>query len=69
MTFTMSGRRVPYEWMPLAMANGIEWSLERRGMPDRFDCLYKSGPANKMLWYVGAFLAIAYRPQWAQAKP
>lgn len=56
MNFTDCGTFVRKEWAPLAFANGVEWSEQRREQKDRFDCLYNRGVANKALWYMGAVL-------------
>jgi len=37
MTFTDCGTKVSWDWMPLAMANGIEWAQRNR----RFEALYR----------------------------
>ena len=65
MLHTMTGLRVPFEWMPLAMANGIEWADDRRGKRDRFDCLYRRNwSVNGLLWYMGAISTLLYTPRW-----
>ena len=58
MTFTDSGNKVKKDWIPLAMANGVEWSIERKGFADRFNNLYRFGytPISWLLWYVGALI-------------
>ena len=75
MLYTDNGTKVTWEWCPLAVANGLEWSRERKGMADRFDCLYRRGLANKLLWHVGALwgrvarAAIPYPLQRLPAPP
>lgn len=57
MTYTDCGTKVRYEWMPLSMANGIEWGQLRKGQKDRFDCLYRKGIKNKIFWYLGNLMS------------
>lgn len=64
MTYTDDGTKVPYDWMPQAMANGIEWATLRKSHKDRFDCLYRRGLRSKALWYLGAFSTLFHRPKW-----
>ena len=60
MTFTENGTKVLHEWMPLAMANGIEWMQQRAKYSDKFDCLYRNRfSLNAALWYLGALFAAA----------
>ena len=67
MTYTDSGTRVTPDWMPLAMANGIEWSRLRRGRGDRFNNLYRRRLSiNAALWYVGAMVAVVHEPAWVK---
>ena len=56
MTFTDSGARVKSDWCPLALANGLEWSRQRRGRRDQFDNLYRfhRAPLSWALWMIGA---------------
>jgi hypothetical protein len=70
MTYTDCGTQVKSEWMPQAMANGLEWSaVIRDDMPDRFNNLYsRKFTANWWLWYVGALLALVYRPKWLRTR-
>lgn len=57
MTYTNQGTKIKQEWMPLAMANGIEWMSQRKEFADRFDCTYRNRRSlNALLWYVGAIL-------------
>uniref|UniRef100_A0A6M3JEA8 Uncharacterized protein n=1 Tax=viral metagenome TaxID=1070528 RepID=A0A6M3JEA8_9ZZZZ len=56
MNFTETGKKITKDWMPLAMINGIEWSINRKGRKDQFDCLYRTGLVNKTLWYIGAII-------------
>ena len=65
MTFTDDGTRVPYDWMPLSMANGVEWACIRQGHKDRFDCLYRTGLANQFFWWLGALSTVLHKPGWA----
>jgi len=37
MTWTDCGTRVRWDWMPLAMANGVEWAQREK----RFEALYR----------------------------
>lgn len=64
MTYTDNGTKITWDWCPLALANGLEWSHQRAGFPDRFDCLYRHGLFNRGLWYIGALLAFVVRPRW-----
>ena len=57
MTYTDSGKKIKHDWMPLAMANGIEWSRKRKGQKDQFNNLYRHGFINRMLWLIGAVIA------------
>lgn len=71
MIYTDCGTKVTWDWCPLALANGLEWSRQRAGFPDRFDCLYRKGLGNKLLWYAGAWLGVFMCPAWIEldAKP
>ena len=64
MTYTDQGTKITQNWLPLALANGMEWSIQRAGFADRFDCLYRHGVVNKVLWHIGARLACLWRPAW-----
>ena len=66
MTYTDDGTKVPHEWMPQAMANGIEWAHDRRYYKDRFDCLYRRGRMNQILWWVGAVSTYFHHPKWCR---
>lgn len=66
MLFTDEGTRVPFDAYPLAFANGLEWSTRRRGHKDQFNCLYRRGAVNKVLWYLGALSAAVWRPSWVR---
>ena len=68
MQYTDEGTKIPQEWMPLAMANGIEWGIRRAGFPDRFDCLYRQGFMNRLFWYCGAMLTYLWKPAWINKK-
>lgn len=70
MMYTMEGTKVRQEWIPLSMANGIEWSHKRAGHKDRFDNLYrfKLSPLCYGLWLVGALIAMAWRPEWVVSE-
>jgi len=65
MLFTDAGSHVPWQWCSVAFANGLEWSVNRKGRADRFNCLYRRGLINRLHWYAGALLGCAYRPAWA----
>lgn len=67
MIFTDDGTRCPHNWMPLAVANGIEWASRRKGHNDRWDNLYRSGFLNKALWLLGAASTLIHSPEWATA--
>ena len=55
MTYTDSGTKVKHDWLPLAIANGIEWSQQRKGCTDWFDNLYCNRISlNALMWYLGA---------------
>lgn len=61
MTHTDQGTKIKHDWMPLAMANGIEWMSQRKNFADRFDCLYRNHRSlNALLWYIGASLELAH---------
>lgn len=60
MSYTAEGRKINYDWMPAAIANGIEWGNSRAGKPDRWDCLYRRGIANKILWHIGVVVSYFY---------
>lgn len=63
MTYTDFGTKVNYDWMPLAMANGVEWMQIRRNHLDKFNCLYsKRFSLNGVLWYLGAIIEFVFRP-------
>lgn len=64
MTVTDNGTPVPHDWLPLSMANGMEWACIRRGKKDRFDCLYRTGLANQFFWWVGALSTVLHKPGW-----
>ena len=64
MLFTDMGTKVDWEWCPLALSNGIEWSILRKGYRDRFDSLYKKKMINRFLWYCGAILGYIIIPNW-----
>ena len=68
MLFTDQGTKVNWQWCPLAFANGLEWSRQRRGFRDRFDCLYQWGLTNKLLWYCGALTAVFINPHWMRER-
>ena len=70
MTHTDCGTRVTSEWMPQALANGMEWSNLRAGHADRFYNLYRPRrrPAEHLLWLLGAWLVLVYRPRWLRAR-
>lgn len=53
MTVTYRGTKVTREWMPLALANGVE---DGQPWPAGFrfrDRLYRTGVANRVLYRVG----------------
>ena len=55
MNYTDNGTKVKREWMPLAMANGVEWMQLRRDYGDKFSCLYRNRASlNALMWYFGA---------------
>jgi hypothetical protein len=54
MTFTDEGTKIK-EFIPQSFANGLEWGHRRKGFKDRYNCLYRKGFINKVLWYIGAF--------------
>ena len=64
MLYTDCDTHCPWDWCPLAMANGIEWSVMRRSCLDRFDNLYREGTVNRLLWMLGAFAGCFYTPKW-----
>lgn len=68
MTYTDRGTQVHQEWMPQAMANGIEWSADRARNKDRFDNLYRFrlAPVCWLLWMCGAVVALFAHPKWAK---
>jgi len=71
MTYTEFGTQVSQEWMPLAVANGIEWSILRARKADRFDNLYRIGDRgriNRFLWFIGAIVGLFYCPPWIVRK-
>uniref|UniRef100_A0A6M3LV26 Uncharacterized protein n=1 Tax=viral metagenome TaxID=1070528 RepID=A0A6M3LV26_9ZZZZ len=71
MIYTSLGTQVSQDWMPLALANGIEWSNLRAGKKDRFDNLYRIGDGrriNRSLWFVGAVVGLFYWPPWMGKK-
>jgi len=62
MNYTDMGTKVKREWMPLAMANGVEWMQLRREHRDRFCNLYRNRLSlNAALWYAGAILEFLFR--------
>ena len=64
MTYTDNGTKIKqgYDWMPLAMANGIEWMSARKPYADRFDNLYRNRVGlSALLWYIGALIQFVYR--------
>jgi hypothetical protein len=68
MIYTDCGTKVEgSDAMPLAFANGVEWSVYRRGQPDRFNNLYrfKRAPLSSALWLAGAVAAMFWQPTWA----
>lgn len=50
MTHTYRGTQVQQEWMPLAMANGVE---DGTGGFSRHEPLYRRGLANRVLYRIG----------------
>lgn len=68
MLYTDESTYVPWNWCPLAFANGMEWSRQRRGRKDQFDNLYRKGLVNRFLWWCGAVAVIAYCPKWLREK-
>lgn len=68
MTHTMCGRRVPWEWMPLAMANGIEWAATER----RYERLYRWPQHPRLvpchLLYVLGWLVGKVARSWWRAR-
>lgn len=66
MIYTDTGKIVTQDFIPLAMANGIEWSNERKGFKDRFNNLYRHGFLNRVLWFIGAVIGLFYKNNWRQ---
>lgn len=58
MTYTYRGTKVEREWMPLAMANGVEdGNDETMGAWHRkYNPLYRRGIANRVLYRIGWWL-------------
>ena len=68
MTYTDCGTCLSSGWdaCPLAVANGIEWSFQRKGFKDRHYNLYKfkKCPLSWVLWEVGYIISFFYKPTW-----
>lgn len=56
MTFTYRGTKVEREWMPLAMANGVEDGRDTQPWLRKCNPLYRRGVANRALYRVGFWL-------------
>lgn len=71
MTFTDFGTKVPNDWCPLAIANGIEWVANRYKMPDERWNLYrfKGAPLSWFLWWIGWAVGKVFKPAWAFRGP
>ena len=59
---TYRGTRIEKEWMPLALANGLEDGRDRHAPKDG---LYRVGILNKMLYAVGRFFGKLNRKETA----
>lgn len=68
MIFTDMGTKVTWHWCPLALANGIEWSILRKNKKDTFNCLYRKSVINKTLWYMGVLIGFIITPSWINIK-
>jgi len=67
MTYTDCGRRVPWDSIPQAFANGVEWAVQREGHKDRLNNLYRfrRAPVSWALWHMGSLFGFFHKPGWA----
>jgi len=67
MTFTDNGTRVPWEWMPQAMASGVEHGAKRTmcGLGNLYRA--RRAPMRWAFYWVGWAVGQIFRPVWAIA--
>ena len=68
MNFTDHGTKIENDLIPLAMANGIEWSVLRKKYRDRFNNLYRFrvAPLCYIMWFFGAVIGMFHKPKWVK---
>src|SRR3972149_5821931 len=69
MIYTDQGTRVPWDWCPLAFANGIEWGAQGHRYERLYRPLYSwTAPICWLLYLCGFIVGLFWNPTWTR-KP
>ena len=70
MTYTDCGTRVPWEWMPQAMASGVEHGTKKRTMHGLGNLYrFRRAPVRYLMYSAGWLFGKVARPRWAATPP
>ena len=71
MIYTDQGTRVPWDWCPLAFANGIEWGAQGYRYERLYVPLYRwTAPLCWMMYLTGFIVGLFWSPAWTtKQKP